>query len=157
MFFIFSICPNPSLLLNSRPRLPPFSLQHCQTSLLTASAESTQYVVVFPVMSRGKHLPHLPASIPPPPSFSIQKLNLTYFLGNLFCEGLYCDQWLMMHSSWCNRKQNNNSRCLRSPHHPDVSTPNQRANSSTHKFTSSLHGLLATATSNSSLSSSLDL
>lgn len=64
--------PKPSHLLKAMATsfLSP-SPSSTQIPLLTASAEITQYVVVSPFMSRGEHLPPLPASTSPPPSFSI--------------------------------------------------------------------------------------
>lgn len=75
--------PSLSLLIYAGPQLYPFSLplpQHCQTPLLAASADDTQYVIVSPYMGRGEHFPPLPEStlqLPPSQSFTtLCKLNL---------------------------------------------------------------------------------
>lgn len=140
--------PKPSHLLKAMATsfLSP-SPSSTQIPLLTASAEITQYVVVSPFMSRGEHLPPLPASTPPPPSFSIlynsPKVKLALVSCKLPLGGFGFGQWLILHSSWCSRKQNSDSRGLRSAHHPDASTPNQKAYDSTCKSIHSSCGLLA--------------
>lgn len=72
LHLLYSSRPKPSHLLKAMATSFLFpSPYSTQILLLTASAEITQYVVVSTFMSRGEHLPPLPASTPPPPSFSI--------------------------------------------------------------------------------------
>lgn len=75
--------------------------------------------------------------------YNFPKVKLALVSCKLPLGGFGFGQWLILHSSWCSRKQNSDSRGLRSAHHPDASTPIQKANGSTCKFISSSCGLLA--------------